>query len=360
MKALKLLLLSLIFSPLCSVAQTIYVANNNPGAVTGTNVFIGSSALQDAINAATSGDIIHVIPGSTSYGNVIVDNKSLTILGVGLNPQKNISTRSIVGDLSLNHAGSSGSIVSGLHLNRLILANVNDVVHTVSNILLENCLLRVVIGPGYLTNSLSGLIVRNCIFNSSNATTNPQAFELYTVSGVIISNNIIRGKCCVSGAIQGDGLTIEHNFFYYNDTGGAFHNITNSVVQNNIFYGTSPSVGSGQSGNTFINNLSFGTANTFTNGVEGNTATGNIENSDPLLTNMTFTSSSWNFSQDITLMTGSPALGAGSDGTDIGPSGGANPYDPEGTFLPLIEALNIPATVSQGSDLNVNVKAKGN
>jgi hypothetical protein len=344
-----------------AISQTIHIANNNPGATAGTNVFTGTSALQNAINAAISGDIIHVIPGPNTYGNVIVNDKSLTILGVGLNPQKNINTRSIVGDLSLNNAGSSGSRISGLHLGRLLLANDNSVVHTVSNILLENSLLRVVIGAGYLTNSVANLIVRNCIFNSANSTSDAQAFELYNATGVIISNNIIRGKCCVSSAIQGDGLTIQNNFFYYGGTGGAFHAIKNSVVQNNIFYGTSPAVGSTQTGNSFVNNISFGsTNNVFTNGVDGNTATGNQENVDPLLTNMPITSSNWNFSQDITLLTGSTALVAGNDGTDMGPSGGANPYDPEGTFLPLIEALNIPATVTLGSDLNVNIKAKGN
>ena len=191
-------------------AQTTYNANNNPGAASGTNVFTGTTALQDAIDAAISGDIIHVIPGPTNYGNVTIDNKSLTIVGVGLNTQ---GAKSLVDDIELNNTGSSGTRISGLHFDRFLLANDNTSVHTVSNVLLENCLLDVVIGPGFTSNTVANLIVRNNIFNSANSTGDGQAFELYTTSGVIISNNIIEGTCCVHGSVQGTGLTIQNNLF---------------------------------------------------------------------------------------------------------------------------------------------------
>lgn len=343
-------------------AQTIYIANNNPGAPSGVNVFTGSTALQDALDAAVTNDIIHVIPGPTSYGNVIVDDKSITILGIGLNPQKNIGSRSLVGDISLNNPGASGSRISGLHFTKLRIANNNVTSYTISNLLLENCELDLVTGPQF-THTLGNMIIRNCILNASNGTGSAQAVLINTSSGVIISNNIIQGACCVHSSVQGDGLTIEHNLFYYSDNGAAFHDIDNSIVKNNIFFGTSPGLSSAETGNTFKNNLYFGgvAPPAFTDGVDGNSAdASNLEGMDPLLTNMSFTSSSWDFSQDITLMPLSPALGTGDDGTDIGPSGGANPYDPEGTFLPVIQALDIPGVVTQGTDLDVNVKATGN
>ena len=74
--------------------------------------------------------------------------------------------------------------------------------------------------------------------------------------------------------------------------------------------------------------------------MDGNTGSGNIEGMDPMLTNVPETTSGWNFSYDITPLAGSPVLNAGTDGTDIGPTGGANPFDPEGTFLPFIEQLD--------------------
>ena len=83
---------------------------------------------------------------------------------------------------------------------------------------------------------------------------------------------------------------------------------------------------------------------------------------DPLFVNYPLTQS-WNDSYDFSLDTGSPALaGSASNPTteDIGPSGGAVPFNFEGNSLPLIQSLIIPPVITQGSDLNVEVKGKGN
>jgi hypothetical protein len=343
-------------------SQTIRVANNNPGATGGVNVYTGTTALQSAINASVSGDIIHVIPGSVVHPNVTIADKSLTILGIGLDPKKHLGQRSKATDITLNGANASGSRISGMHFKRFLLANVASPVHTVSNILCENSEFEVVIGPGFLTNAIANIVVRNCVINGGNNTSEPQAFELYTNSGVIITNNIIKGHCCSAGLISGDGLTIQNNLFYYSGTGGAFHSIQNCLVQNNIFLRTSGNlVGTSHTGNTFLNNLSFGASdNAFANGVQGNTATGSFVNVDPMITNVPSTANDWVYTYNITLLPGSPAINAGQDGTNIGPTGGSIPFDPEGTFLPLIEAINMPAVVTQGVNLEVNIKAKGN
>ena len=113
-------------------------------------------------------------------------------------------------------------------------------------------------------------------------------------------------------------------------------------------------------------NLSYGSTlsngtvfNTTTN---GNTGTGNIENSDPLFTSFPITST-WSNSHDFSLQAGSPALASdplNGSTEDIGTTGGATPFDFEGNLLPLIQDVTIPAAISVGSDLPVNVKAKGN
>ena len=263
----------------------------------------------------------------------------------------------------MNYSGANGSSFSGLHLRSLLLAQGTSPTHTLSNILVENCEMARIIAPVSTSNSVGNLIVRNSIFNSSNSTGDGQAFELGTTSGVIISNNIIRGECCVHGSIEGDNLTIQNNLFFDNSSSGiAFMQNNNCVIQNNIFLNTTPGIGAG-SGNSFMNNISYNTSDdVFGVGSNGNTGSGNIEATDPTLTNLPLTGADndWNYSYDITPLAGSPVLNAGSDGTDIGPSGGANPFDAEGTFLPLIESLTVPAIVTQGADLNVNIKAKGN
>jgi hypothetical protein len=359
MKRLPLLFLGL-FVAAGAWAQTTRIVNNNPGATGGTNVYTGATALQNAINASISGDIIHIIPGTVSNGNVTITNKSLTILGVGLNPQKGLGTRSLAGDIQVSGAASSGLRISGVHFLRF-LPNVGcSVVHTVSNILIENCQFNAV---QMLSNAcaIGNMIVRNCVINSHQGfTSGPQAFELFINSGVLITNNIIRTQNTTASTVKGDGLTIQNNLFYGNGTYFTFIDLDNSIVQNNIFARSSPVLAATSTGNTFYNNIVFGsTDNSFTNGVGGNTSTGHIIG-DPLLTNVPSTTSDWEYTYDINLLTGSPALNAGLDGTNMGPTGGITPFDPEGTLLPLIQSINMPAIVTKGVDLEVNVKARGN
>lgn len=349
-----------LFATVNAWAQTTRIVNNNPGATGGVNVYTGATALQNAINASVSGDIIHIIPGTVSNGNVTITDKSLTILGVGLDPQKGLGTRSLVGDIQVSGAASSGFRISGVHFLRF-LPNIGcAVVHTISNVLIENCQFNSV---QMLFNScaIGNLIVRNCVINSHQGfSSGPQAFEIGVNSGVLITNNIIRTQSNTASTVKGDGLTITNNLFYGNGTYNTFIDLDNSIVRNNIFARTSPALAATSTGNTFQNNIVFGsTDNTFTNGVGGNTSTGHIVG-DPLLTNVPSTTSDWVYTYNFTLLTGSPAINAGLDGTNMGPTGGILPFDTEGTLLPLIEAINMPAIVTKGVDLQVNVKAKGN
>jgi len=161
-----ILLSIILFTTACAWAQTTRIANNNPGATGGVNVFTGATALQNAINASVSGDIIHIVPGTVSNGNVTITDKSLTILGVGLNPQKGLGTRSLVGDITINGTASSGSRISGVHFLRMLPAISSTVVHTLSNILIENCQFNCVQMLNSNSNSLGNMIVRNCVINS--------------------------------------------------------------------------------------------------------------------------------------------------------------------------------------------------
>ncbi|MEX2234449.1 MAG: hypothetical protein WD824_19945 [Cyclobacteriaceae bacterium] len=85
---MKMLLVNLAFFTAFPVfSQTIYIANNNPGAVPGVNVFTGNAAIGDEIAAASDGDFIYVTPSGTIY-NATNITKSLTIFGAGFNPDK--------------------------------------------------------------------------------------------------------------------------------------------------------------------------------------------------------------------------------------------------------------------------------
>lgn len=154
-------------------------------------------------------------------------------------------------------------------------------------------------------------------------------------------------------------LNISNNLFVGDDTGTAIFYARDCLFDHNIFYGTKLTIISTSTGNVWDDNLSYGSSDdVFPIGLYSNTSNSpNIESEDPLFVNMPM-SAFWSDAYDFTLQTGSPALDK--NGTDIGPSGGATPFDYEGNLLPLIQSVSIPATVPLGSDLPVTIKAKGN
>ncbi len=61
---------------------------------------------------------------------------------------------------------------------------------------------------------------------------------------------------------------------------------------------------------------------------------------------------------NLALRDASPLKNAGTDGTDIGPSGGTTPFDRNFTSLPVVQELSTSGLVRAGSDLQIDVKAK--
>ena len=61
-------------------------------------------AEETAIDATVPGDIIHVKPSGTTYGNIVMTgaNDSISIFGIGFNPDKEISLTSTIGYLYMS------------------------------------------------------------------------------------------------------------------------------------------------------------------------------------------------------------------------------------------------------------------
>ncbi len=356
-----LILIGLIIGINEAMAQTIRIANNNPDATPGVNVYTGSSALQDAVAAAVSGDIIYVSPSLNDYGTITITDKQLTIYGVGLQPEMDNSMRSEMGSVYINGALSSGTRLSGIDMTALHLADDTNPVHELSDITIDNSILIYVEGPSG-SNKLSDILVRNCIINSGGQT---GAFYFSpNVENILITNNIMRTTCCGYSAISGSGLIFQNNFLYHTGNGWTFSTFHNNTMRNNILYGTGLSITDGTTYTVFRNNLLFDVTEpafpTETEDEYHNTFYDNIFG-DPLFVNFSGnTALGWNFEWDISLQPGSPAIGAGTDGTDLGPGGGPYPFDYEGTFLPLVQELIVPGVISAGQDLQITIKAKGN
>jgi len=361
----------LLSSFICS-AQNILIADNNPGAVAVPGaVFTGATALTDAIAAAVDDDIIHVTRSTTNYGTVTVD-KRLNIFGIGLFPDTDGGSRSKATQVDISDPAASGTRISGLVITSVL--NLGGAAGLLEDLLIENGeILRIQHASGSTT--LNNIIIRNNILGSNIGAVTDETIDLLAglVSNVIIANNIIYGtrRTIPGGAISDatvttDQSTLENNIFVHLTTGGtpfwyAFEELTNSVVKNNIFLGMAPQGFTTLSNNTFENNITFNTGSDVFSTGSGNTSSGNIEGVDPMLEKVSLSNSPGSLTTfNPALKVGSPGIGMGTLGTDMGVHGGPIPFNLEGTLIPTIQELDVPSMVVEGNTLDIHIKAKGN
>lgn len=370
MKATKsiFLIISIVISSSFCSAQAILMADNNPGAVATSTVFVGATALQDAIAAAVDDDIIHVIRSTTNYGTVTID-KRLNIFGIGLFPDTDGGVRSFVSQIDIADLTATGTRLSGLVTTTL---NLGAGTGALDNLLIENSQIRQILHVSN-TSTLSNIIVRNCILGSNLSSAQTIDFLFGFVSNVVIANNVIYGSASGAGnpfigdngTISTDQSTIENNIFVHalstSNLWYAFHDLRNSTVKNNIFYRMSPQGKTVLFQNSFENNLSYNTNSDIFSTASSNTSTNNIEGADPLFVNVPNANNVVTLSTfDPSLVGGSPAEGTGTLGTDMGVYGGSIPFSLEGTLIPTIQELDVPSMVIEGNTLDVHIKAKGN
>jgi hypothetical protein len=314
-----LLLLSLSACSMLASAKILRV-NNNPG-VTGTY-----TTAQAAHNAAEPGDIIHLEPSPTNYGNVTCI-KPLTWVSVGafLSSHPGLQYSSEIGridNIEFN-AGSSGSVA---HIYCTGGININT--HSIT--------LNRSFWATY------GLTVHATGYNSTiSQCYSPIGAEL-RASNVVFTNNIVSTLTTESGF---SGI-ISNNVFTYDLS---FGNIYNATFQNNISRGFSFAF--------YNSNVSHNMKAGATGLPSDNNNILNANMDDVFASPFGYGSS---VDKNYLLKAGSPAIGAGYDGVDMGAFGGATPFvlglQPP---IPAITSLNAPAATSAGS-INVVVSAKSN
>lgn len=338
-------------------AQTVHVVNNNTNAPDGGNVY---TVLQDAVDAANAGDIIHVVPSNSNYGSTTI-TKKLSIYGIGFNPDKELPQLSEVLDIIFEEGeieGSpSGSRIEGLSIRSVSFRdNLNDLT-------IRNNIIRVEISSHFSSDLIEELQIVNNVFNKSSSS-NPQIdLSRSTVQkNTVIANNIFSSN---TRSIAAENFTlIQNNLFLGNGDINTFGILEDCIVANNIFFGMRPSSNTSRfERNIFNNNLTVGNDNNSFPINGSNTGSNNLEGINPQFISLSASSNSWDFNWDPGLQQGSPAIGAGSDGTDIGLFGGSLPFNSlytGGTPLPLIHVLNTNGTIQPGQDLQINVQARSN
>lgn len=305
-----------------------------------------------AISAALAGDTVYIQPSSVAYGGSVTLDKQLVLVGAGRFPQKDRSTPSRISSSIFLAAGSDGSQLLGI----TCLGNINAT-SIVNNILIQGCYTERSIGTG--GNACANWIIKDCVIRGDQGNVNPYAFFVTNGTNFLVEN------CVIGGSMRefANG-TYRRCLFIQNQSGfGSVFSgaCANNLFENNIFYGVNVQ---NQLNNTYNHNLIFGNGAADTIPT-GNIVSNNVISQNPSFANASLTVVNYGFrTNDFTLLSGSPAIGAGTNGTDIGVLGGPNPYTLSGEpYLPQVRSMVLDNTiVPTGATLQVQLittKAEG-
>jgi hypothetical protein len=346
----KLLLFLCIAASAKTKATIITVSNaiNSPAQYTD---------LQLAINAANNGDTIYVSGSNSTYGNVVV-NKKLVLIGTGFNPQKEFPVvaqlNSLAFDSIIGQSSGAGSVIDGFDFlpNTLFqsLSCGSGTGTTFHNIYSITCVNNVTIRRNQFA-SVLGVGGANWMVENNIA----KGIYVWNNINVVIRNNIVREAGIHSS--NHPNTVISNNLFIASNI--AFSFIENANITNNIFYGNADIV---STSSTFNNNLTFNTGQPILP-YGSNVGSGNINNQDPQFTSIQTLNYQFNPLDNYKLLATSPGHNAGTDGTDIGPYGGASPFpsSPIGgePQVPQVKNMNINnSNLPLNGNLNINVKGK--
>lgn len=336
-----------LFFPAYSTAQKILIVNNQ--ALTNQNDGVYQS-IDQALEAANEGDILHIIPSPASYGDITLD-KSLSLYGIGINDQ-NHPIQTTLGSITIANTNEQiikDVSISGLNFGDLIIQNATENLQVKAN-----RFGRIIHNSGTCKDAyfIHNIFERFSFTQSDN-------------QNVVVANNVINVSFTGSNAQSSQAssqILLFNNLFLSNANSvnaflPAFRELNAVVMQGNIFYGVSPN--SSTITNSLIqNNSSFRSSRPdFPTSTNGNSVINNIENVDPQFVNLPLLSF-WQFTFDASLNANSPLKNAGTDGSDMGPLAGYYPWNPSQSPLPFIE--NIDIEVQPDNTLRIKVKAKKN
>jgi len=298
------------------------------------------TSLQAAVDSPSvvNGNTIYVM-GSSSYGALTVD-KELHFIGPGYFLAQNPDTRANISEAQITtldcNAGSSGSSFTGLYFTNLVDIRDSNITFKRNRFLIADVNINIRI----LDNSPNTIITQNFIQNFDTSSCCAEAIQVNTTgnSSIEISNNYIQMFNASFEAIRVSIPTIIKNNVIFGQLVVSDSTLSNNILREGSVVGT---------GNGVNNNIG--------NGTQFGSFAGNQENVD--MTTVFIGSGSddgqWQ------LKTGSPAIGAGDDSTDIGMFGGSNPYVLSGiAALPTIYSFISNSTGTNSSDITVNMKIK--
>jgi len=329
---ISILLLFLSFN----VNATVHRVNN-----TGADADFDN--LQDAHNAALSGDTLYIEASPSTYGNITI-NKKIHLIGPGYRLTENTGLQANVSNAKVAFItlqnGCSETSIQGLYIESSISGSSN---HSFSDIIITR-----------------NLIIGGIYFSSSNP-----------IEDIFIIGNEIRGTQNTYYSIRTLGaspknLIVLNNIFRHATYAYiSLINSTSAIFTNNIFEGRNIIT----TGCDFQNNIMITgtidnpTLNTFSYNIStgtqfpaGNNNQQNVSNSSIFV--------GWpsigNFSEDgrFALLDGSPAEGAGNGGVDCGIFAGPSPYILSGIPpIPTIYKFESPNVVTGNFTITLSTRS---
>lgn len=315
-----------------SLFAKIWRVNNAPG------INADFNNLQTAHNSANAGDTLYVEGTPFSYGGLTC-TKRLSLFGPGFFLGENENTLAIknhahVDGITFNE-GSQGSLLYGLYLAQPLICNVNNI-HVKRNWLsVFNSFYKdsILISGNYINSSLT-------IYQ-----------DAPVIKNIRIINNIILGPTYLNNS---KSVLLVNNLFK-----GRVHG-TESFFMNNIFIedGCNSNIGNSIYQNGFSNNLFCSEGVGSVNGNQANVDLSTVFLVEPSATKPQDVSTDGRWQ----LKVGSPAKAAGFGSTnekpvDIGPFGGTEPYVLSGLPpIPSIYLFDHQPIGSNADPLDVRIK----
>ena len=359
--------------PFTLMAQNIYTVSNVPGTIS------NYKTLQGAHDSVAAGSILYVLPGSFSYGDVVL-TKKLTIYGTGyflgqnLEPNTQANTAPVILNSIKFRSGSDNSYVEGLQLTENSVVAVQRIeIDTASNITISRC--RIIQPNAFNSNyfvfkGANNCLVKECYIDNTSTYWIGQSIiygpnATYSFTGILFTNNIIDWRIIGATAFNinnaGTGsfagvanATFANNTFYVSLFNSSFGNLnyTNNIFVHDVIDAVQGSGLPSQLNGTNLNNITNIAAMFTPVGTNLNSV-----NTDSLFVNTLpgyhSKDQSWML-RDIGF-----ANTFGTGGIAVGAYGGSNPYKLSGIpNQPYIYNLTVPAQATAPGTLIVHIKAK--
>lgn len=339
-------LLSACCLAFASQATILVVNNNNPS----PGQYTTPTA---ALAAASPGDTLLITGSVYNYNNLTI-TKRITIIGTGHQPSTPNPATSMFDNI--NFSGTA----TNLYDVNLIGLDVNTINYNIANTkrqYVNRCKIRNYI---YLGDNQDSILIDGNFFEGTGY--NFQAAANYNFSNITLRNNVFNGQFYqyYPSNSSGYNLYVYNNLFLYN--GSVFAGSNRYLIfRNNIFYRADPN--NSISNSDFDYNLIYKAAtNSFPTGSGNSVGTHNQNNVDPLFNNFPNAGAYYSYAYDFTLKSTSTAINAGSDGKDIGLTGGDGFFQKYGIpNIPQINEFSITSpsngTIAPGGNLQISVKS---